>query len=69
MDAELGVSLLLRAMELEEDAQIFQRWIQQAQYSVSFEDFKASLCRPAPKPTAEVLEDVGNILEAFEAGR
>ena len=56
-------------MELEEDAQLFQRWIQQAQYSVSFEDFKASLYRPAPKPTAEVLEDVGNILEAFEAGR
>lgn len=69
MDAELGASLLLRAMELEEDAQIFQRWIQQAQYTVSFDDFKSSLHRPLPKPTEEVLEDVGNILKAFEAGR
>lgn len=69
MDAELGASLLLRAVELEEDAQLFQRWIQHAQYTVSFEDFKAALHRPPPKPTAEVLEDVGNILKAFEAGR
>lgn len=69
MDADLGAALMLRAMELEEDEMIFQRWIQQAQYTVSFDDFKAALHRPPPKPTKEVLEDVGNILKAFEAGR
>lgn len=69
MDAELGSSLLLRAIELEEDAKIYQRWIQNAQYSVSFDDFKSDLRRPPTKPTEEVLDDVGNILKAFEAER
>lgn len=69
MDADLGVPLLLRAIELEEDERLFQRWVQQGQYAMSFDDFKAALTRPKYRPTEEIIEDVGNILEAFEAGR
>lgn len=47
---------------------IFSRWIHGAQYTMSFKDFKASLCR-REKPTEEILADVDNIMEAFEKER
>lgn len=69
MDVESGMSLLEYAMEQEADRMIFARWIQGAQYSQSFEQFKAALRPPEMKPTEVVLEDVGNILQAFEQER
>lgn len=68
MDAEDGIRLLEYALEKESDDLIFSRWIQGAQYTMSFEDFKASLSR-TERPTEEILEDVGSILEAFEKER
>ena len=68
LDAETGVLLLEYALEKESDALIFSRWIQGAQYTMSFDAFKAALSRKE-RPTEEVLEDVGNILEAFEKER
>ena len=68
MDAETGIVLMEYALEKEEEALIFSRRIHAAQYTMSFNEFKASLSR-RERPTAEVLEDVGNILEAFEKER
>ena len=69
MDMEAGVGLLEYAMEQETDRMIFERWIQGAQYSQSFDDFKAALRPREMKPEHVVLEDVGNILQAFERER
>ena len=68
MDAEAGIQLLEYALQREEDDLIFSRWVHGAQYTMSFDAFKASLTR-RERPTEEVLEDVGNILEAFEKER
>lgn len=69
MDAEDGILILEHALEKEEDALIFSRWVQGAQYTMSFEQFKEALRPPEMKPTEMVLEDVGNILQAFEQKR
>lgn len=69
MPAADGLALLEYAMEQETDRLLFDRWIQGAQYSVSFDEFKASLHRPPDRPTEDILEDVGNILQAFEKAR
>lgn len=69
MDAEQGIALLEYAMEQETDRLLFARWIQGAQYSQSFDEFKAALRPPVIKPETVVLEDVGSILQAFEQGR
>lgn len=68
MDAEDGILLLEYALEKEEDALIFSRWIHGAQYTLSFADFKTLLSRKE-KPVKEVLEDVDNIMAAFERER
>ena len=69
LEAEDGILLLEYALEKEEDALIFSRWVQGAQYTMSFDSFKASLARKPEKPAEEVLEYVGNILQAFEQER
>ena len=63
------MSLLEYALEQEENRQIFERWVQGAQYSVSFEDFKNSLKKPLPRKTEDILQDVENILHCFEKER
>ena len=68
MGAETGIQLMEYALKKEEDELIFSRWIHGAQYTMSFNDFKASLSR-RDKPTEEVLADVDNIMEAFEKER
>ena len=68
MDAEAGIVLIEYALGKEEDALIFSRWIHAAQYAMSFGDFKAALSR-REKPTSVVMEDVGDILKAFEKER
>ena len=69
MPAEDGIALLDYALEPETDRLLFDRWVQGAQYTVSFDEFKASLYRPPERPADEILEDVGNILQAFEKAR
>lgn len=56
-------------MEQETDRLLFDRWVQGAQYTMSFDAFKASLHRPPDRPAEEILEDVGTILQAFEKAR
>lgn len=69
MDFESGTALLFFALEKEEDHLIFLRWIQDAHNAVSFDDYKAALRPKIPRADKEVLDDVGNILASFEAGR
>ena len=69
MDANAAVSLLEHAFEQEEDQRIFARWVQGAQYKMSFSDFKKALRKPPVKSTDAILNDVGNILQAFEKER
>ena len=69
MDAEAGITLLEYALEQEEDQRLFERWVQDAQYSMSFESFKESLKKRPAKSEKAVLEDVENILCAFEKER
>ena len=66
MDADDGMDLLLHAFEQEEDALLFQRWVNGPQYSISFSEFKAALNPPPPKAESEVMEDVKNILAVFQ---
>lgn len=68
MDAEDGIALLLHAMEAEETERIFQRWINGYQH-MSFDAFRAELTPKPDKPTEEIMEDVGNIMQAWEVMR
>ena len=68
MDAEEGTALISHAFELEEEDRLFQRWINGYQ-TMSFSDFKAAVIRPPEKPTAEILDDVANIMTAWEVER
>ena len=68
MDAEDGIALLLHAMEAEETERIFQRWINGYQH-MSFDAFRAELTPKPDKPTEEIMEDVGNIMQAWEVTR
>lgn len=70
MPAEDGLALLLHAIEQEENDRIFSRWVCGPQYQVSFEEFKKALMRKKTvKSTKEILQDVENIMEAFEQER
>lgn len=67
MPGDEAARLLLYAKEREEEAMLFQRWIMQAQYEMSFEDFKEQL-RPKPvKSEKAILSDVENIMKQWEA--
>lgn len=69
MEAEEGLALLQHAAEREQDLMLFARWVAGPQFSMSFDEFKAQLNRPAEKPAAAILEDVGNIMAAWEGQR
>lgn len=45
---------------------IFQRWLVQAQFEMSFEEFKNKLRIKPEKKTEEVLSDVESILKGWE---
>ena len=47
---------------------MFQRWINGYQY-MSFDAFRAELTPKPDKPTGEIMEDVGNIMRAWEVTR
>lgn len=68
LDAEEGISLLIHAMEAEETERLFQRWINGYQH-MSFDAFRAELTPKPDKPVEEIMEDVGNIMRAWEVTR
>lgn len=68
LEAEDGITLLRHAMEAEETERIFRRWINGYQY-MSFDAFRAQLTPEPDKPTAEILEDVDDIMQAWEVTR
>lgn len=55
-------------METEETERMFQRWINGYQH-MSFDAFRAELTPKPDKPTEEIMEDVGNIMRAWEVTR
>ena len=69
MEATEGVALLQHAAEREQEQLLFARWVAGPQFSMSFDEFKARLNRPPEKPAAAILDDVGNILTAWEGQR
>lgn len=62
------MDLLLHAMEAEETERIFQRWINGYQ-SMSFDAFRYELTPKPEKSTEEIMEDVENIMAAWEVTR
>lgn len=62
------MDLLIHAMEAEETERVFQRWINGFQH-MNFDDFRAELTPKPDKPTKEIMEDVGNIMRAWEVTR
>lgn len=62
MEADEGLSLLLYALEQEEDALLFNRWVNGLQYSISFDEFKQKLKPVRQKSEKEILADVKHIL-------
>lgn len=66
MPGDKAASLLLYAMEEEETAKLFQRWVVQAQYEMSFEEFRAALKPKKKKTEKEILRDVEGILKDWE---
>lgn len=69
LDAEEGIALLQHAAELEQEQMLFARWVAGPQFSMGFDEFKAQLNRPPEKPAAAILDDVGNIMTAWEVQR
>lgn len=68
MAAEEGLSLLLFALEQEEDGLLFSRWVNGPQYSISFDEFKQRLRPVKQKPEKEIMADVERILNAASGG-
>ena len=68
MEAEDGVALLVHAVEAEETERLFQRWINGYQH-MSFDQFWAELTPQPDKTTEEIMEEVGDIMRAWEVTR
>lgn len=68
LEAEDGITLLLHAMEAEETERLFCRWINGYQH-MSFDAFRAQLTPKPDKSTEEILEDVDDIMQAWEVTR
>lgn len=68
MEAEDGMDLLSHAVEAEETERLFQRWINGYQH-MSFDQFRAELTPKPDKPTEEIMEEVGDIMRAWEVTR
>lgn len=62
------MDLLRHALEQEEEEKLFARWINGYQH-MSFAAFKAALTPPDSRDEAEILDDVGQILTAWEGVR
>ena len=68
MSLEEGLSLISFAFEQEEDSLLFQRWVNGAQYQMSFDEFKAQLIPKPQKSEKEIFDDVEKIMVAFDGG-
>lgn len=65
LPASDGIGLILYALDKENDEKLFQRWIESAQYEMSFEEFKQRLKPAQFKSDEEVFADVENILNTM----
>lgn len=62
LPANDGVQLLSYAMNKEQDDRLFMRWIGQAQYQMSFDEFKQSLI-PVRIDTKKTMEQLDELME------
>lgn len=62
LPADDGVQLLVFAFSKEQDERLFQRWIGQAQYQMSFDEFKESL-KPIRINTEETMTQLNELME------
>ena len=62
LPADDGVQLLVFALNKEQDEKLFLRWIGQAQYQMSFDDFKQSL-KPVIINTEETMAQLNELME------
>jgi hypothetical protein len=62
LPADDGVQLLVFAFNKEQDERLFQRWIGQAQYQMSFDEFKESL-KPIRINTEETMTQLNELME------
>jgi len=63
MPVEDGISLLVYAFEKEDEDKLFDRWVNAAQYEVSFEEFKRQL-RPVRIDEKQTLETLDELMSA-----
>ena len=61
MPLEDGISLLTFAFEKEDDDKLFSRWIGQAQYEISFDEFKRQL-KPVRVDEKKTLEELDRLM-------
>lgn len=62
LPANDGVQLLSYALNKEQDDRLFMRWIGQAQYQMSFDEFKQSLI-PVRIDTKKTMEQLDELME------
>lgn len=65
MPAEKGADFLLYVKNKEEEELLYQRWIVQSQFVMSFDEFRNRL-KPAIINEEEILRDVESILKSME---
>lgn len=65
MSAEKGADFLLYVKNKEEEELLYQRWIVQSQFVMSFDEFRNRL-KPAIINEEEILRDVESILKSME---
>lgn len=61
MPVEDGISLLVYAFEKEDEDKLFDRWVNAAQYEVSFDEFKRNL-QPVTIDEKKTLEDIDELM-------
>lgn len=61
MPVEDGISLLVYAFEKEDEDKLFDRWVNAAQYEVSFDEFKRKL-QPVTIDEKKTLEDIDKLM-------
>ena len=61
MPVEDGISLLVYAFEKEDEDKLFDRWVNAAQYEVSFDEFKSKL-QPVAIDEKKTLEDIDELM-------
>lgn len=65
LELEEALSLIEYAIEQQEEELLFQRWIHDLQFQMSFEEFKAKLKPQIFKDDEEILAEVKDVLSLF----